>query len=411
MGASAKLDHDTLRVDPGGEVRGQVTVRNTGTVVDQFSLEVLGDAAGWATLEPASLSLFPGAEGSATFTVRPPRLWSTHPGVVALGVRAASKEDPAGSVVEEASLEIGTFSQAVAEISPRTSHGRFGATHEIALQNQGNSPLEAAVSGADEDRQLAFRTTPPSTVVEPGTAGIVRLRVRPVKRFWRGPARTRRFQVAMEPVGGKPIPLEGVFLHDAILPSWIIPALGALLALAILALFFWFAFLRPAVEHAAGQTAAQVLSSAGIPVPSGGPPGPGGTPASPGPAPSGGSAPSGPGRAAGPGDPGPVLLVCVPATGGRARRGPDRGPGPVLGRDPRPERRTARLRRHPGFARSGSFGWLGADRTGSHRRSPDPGDADQGGGRPDAPHHRPDLRQPGRRQRLARSRPEWDGPA
>ena len=295
MGASAKLDHDTLRVDPGGEVRGQVTVRNTGTVVDQFSLEVLGDAAGWATLEPASLSLFPGAEGSATFTVRPPRLWSTHPGVVALGVRAASKEDPAGSVVEEASLEIGTFSQAVAEISPRTSHGRFGATHEIALQNQGNSPLEAAVSGADEDRQLAFRTTPPSTVVEPGTAGIVRLRVRPVKRFWRGPARTRRFQVAMEPVGGKPIPLEGVFLHDAILPSWIIPALGALLALAILALFFWFAFLRPAVEHAAGQTAAQVLSSAGIPVPSGGPPGPGGTPASPGPAPSGGSAPSGPG--------------------------------------------------------------------------------------------------------------------
>ena len=292
MGASAKLDQAAFRVDPGGEVRGQITVRNTGAVVDQFNLEVLGDAAGWASLEPASLSLFPGAEGSATFTIRPPRLWSTRPGPVALGVRAASKEDPAGSVVEEAALEVGSFSDTVAEIGPRTSHGRFGATHEIALDNRGNTPVEAAVTGSDEDRLLTFRTSVPSTTVEPGSAGIARLRVRPVKRFWRGPARTRRFGATVEPVGGKPIQLEGVFLHDAILPSWIVPALAALLALAILALFFWFAFLRPAVEHAAGQTAAQVLSSAGIPVPSAGAPG-GGGPASP--APSGGLAPAGPG--------------------------------------------------------------------------------------------------------------------
>ena len=197
MGASAKLDHDHLLVDPGGEVRGQITVRNTGTVVDQFGLEVLGDAAGWATIEPASLSLFPGAEGMATFAIRPPRLWSTRPGSVALGLRAASKEDPAGSVVEEAMLEIGTFSEASAEVSPRTSHGRFGAIHEIAVDNRGNVPVEAAVAGSDEDRQLKFETVPPSTIVESGSVGITRLRVRPNKRFWRGPARTRRFQVAV----------------------------------------------------------------------------------------------------------------------------------------------------------------------------------------------------------------------
>jgi hypothetical protein len=297
MGASAKLDHDHLLVDPGGEVRGQITVRNTGTVVDQFGLEVLGDAAGWATIEPASLSLFPGAEGTATFAIRPPRLWSTRPGPVALGLRAASKEDPAGSVVEEAMLEIGTFSETSAEVSPRTSHGRFGAIHEIAVDNRGNVPVEAAVAGTDEDHQLKFETVPPSTIVESGSVGIARLRVRPKKRFWRGPARTRRFQVGVEPVKGKPIALEGVFLHDAILPSWILPALGALLALAVLALFFWFAFLRPAVENAAGQKAAQVLNSAGIPVPSAGAPSSGGGgSASPGASPpGGGSSPTGPG--------------------------------------------------------------------------------------------------------------------
>lgn len=270
MGASAKLDHDHLLVDPGGEVRGVVTVRNTGTVVDQFSLEVLGDAAGWTTIEPASLSLFPGSEGTATFVIRPPRLWSTQPGPQALGIRAASKEDPSGSVVEEATLEIGPFNETSAEVSPRTSHGRFGASHDVPVDNRGNIPVEATVAGSDPDLLLAFSTTPAATIVEPGAVGIARLRVRPVKRFWRGPSRTRRFQVAVEPVKGKPIALEGVFLHDAILPAWIIPGLAALLALAILALFFWFAFLRPAVQSAAGQTATQVLSSAGIPVPGGG---------------------------------------------------------------------------------------------------------------------------------------------
>ncbi len=293
MGASAKLDHDHLLVDPGGEVRGQLTVRNTGTVVDQFSLEVLGDAASWTTIEPASLSLFPGTEGSAVFVIRPPRLWSTHPGPMALGLRAGSKEDPDGSAVEEATLEVGPFSETSAETIPRTSHGRFGATHEIAIDNRGNIAVEATSTGSDEDRRLTFQTLPAASTVEPGSVGLARLRVRPTQRCWRGPARTHRFQVAVEPVKGKPIALEGVFLHDPILPSWLVPALAALLALAILALFFWFAFLRPAVENAAGQTAAQVLNSAGIPVPSAG--APGGGPA-PGASPSGsGSSGSGPG--------------------------------------------------------------------------------------------------------------------
>ncbi len=298
MGASAKLEPGHLLVDPGGEVRGKVTVRNTGTVVDQFSLEVLGDAAGWTSVEPASLSLFPGTEESATFTIRPPRLWSTHPGPMVLGLRAASREDPAGSVVEEATLEVGRFSETSAEIIPRTSHGRFGASHEVAIDNHGNVPLEAGVTASDEDRLLRYAAVPPTTTVEPGAVGITRLRVRPAARFWRGPARTRRFQVAVEPVDGKAIPLEGVFLQDAILPSWIIPALGALLALAILALFFWFAFLRPAVENAAGQTAAQVLNSAGIPVPSGGGSSSGGGSGSPAPS-GGGPSASGPGPADG----------------------------------------------------------------------------------------------------------------
>lgn len=62
MGATAVLSSPSLAVEAGAEARCEAKVRNNGTVVDQFSFEVLGDAAAWSTVEPASLSLFPDAK-------------------------------------------------------------------------------------------------------------------------------------------------------------------------------------------------------------------------------------------------------------------------------------------------------------------------------------------------------------
>ena len=62
MGATASLATKSVRVEPGAGASLEIRVRNTGQVVDQFSLDILGDAAPWTTVEPPSLSLFPGAE-------------------------------------------------------------------------------------------------------------------------------------------------------------------------------------------------------------------------------------------------------------------------------------------------------------------------------------------------------------
>ena len=61
MGASVTLTAPSIGVVPGGEATLELRLRNTGTVVDEFSLSVLGDAAGWASVEPPTISLFPGA--------------------------------------------------------------------------------------------------------------------------------------------------------------------------------------------------------------------------------------------------------------------------------------------------------------------------------------------------------------
>ena len=65
VGASVTLVTPAVAVEPGQSVSNVVKIRNTGSVVDEFGLDVLGDAAAFATCEPPTINLFPGAEGEA----------------------------------------------------------------------------------------------------------------------------------------------------------------------------------------------------------------------------------------------------------------------------------------------------------------------------------------------------------
>lgn len=70
---SASLTPAQLSVEPGGEVTCEIRVRNLGTVVDRFQLELQGNPGQWSLIEPATLSLFPETESSAVLHFRPPR--------------------------------------------------------------------------------------------------------------------------------------------------------------------------------------------------------------------------------------------------------------------------------------------------------------------------------------------------
>lgn len=265
MGALVTLSAKTIEVLPGAVATCTVTVKNTGTVVDQFTIDVLGDPATWAAAEPATLSLFPGAEGSSTISFRPPRAAATATGELPFGIRARSQEDPAGSAVEEGTIVVGVFQDAFAELVPRTSRGSRGATHELAVDNRGNSRLNATVTAGDQDQLLRFDVAPPGLVVEPGTASFAKVRVKPRRTFWRGQPKTRPFKVAITGEGGPPILLDGSLLQEALLPRWLIPALLALLGALVALVIIWLTLLQPAIKSAA----VQALEEAGItPIPS-----------------------------------------------------------------------------------------------------------------------------------------------
>ena len=256
MAAIVSLAQSTIAVDPGGEASVTVTLRNAGSVVDEFTIEVLGDAGRWAAVDPPTLPLFPAAEGSARITFRPPRASSTSAGSIGFGVMVRSREDAAGSTVEEGRLEVGGFLAPAAELIPRTSHGSRHARHDLALDNRGNVRVEAALGGLDPDRLVKISFDPPTLAVEPGVAGFARVNVKPVKTFWRGPAKTRPFQVAVRPdaEGATPLLVDGSFLQESILPWWFTRALIALAALVIAAILLWLLVLQPQIRSSAAQT-------------------------------------------------------------------------------------------------------------------------------------------------------------
>jgi len=187
MGATASLDHAELSVEPGATVSAVLRIRNTGRVVDQFSVEILGPASAWSRIEPPSLPLFPGADGTVTLIAAPPRSPSVPAGTCPFGLKVHAAEDPAGSVVEEGVVHIGSYFDVTAELVPRTSRGRRRGLHDLSVDNRSNVIFNADFTGSDPDSLLGFTFNPPVLSITAGNAGFTKVKVRARRRFWRVP--------------------------------------------------------------------------------------------------------------------------------------------------------------------------------------------------------------------------------
>jgi hypothetical protein len=226
----ASLEPANLAVDPGSQASLTVKVRNNGSIVDRFELSVVGPLAAFARVEPASLSLFPGQEGEAQIAFSPPRESTPRAGTYPYGVRVRAAADPGAAVVEEGRITIGPFSQTTAEIVPQTSRGSRGGRHEVIVENRGNAALDVLVGAADPDRLVDFAVQPDRLVIGPGERNGVTVRASARDTFFLGSKQSHPFNVEIRPGKDQPIPLRGTFLQGPILPSWLVPVGGILVA-------------------------------------------------------------------------------------------------------------------------------------------------------------------------------------
>ena len=261
MAATATLASKGVSVTPGGEAVIEVRIRNSGTVVDQFTLEVLGDASAWAIVEPAVVPLFPGAEAVARVRFKPPKSSSVLAKAIPFAVRVKSREDARASLVEEGVVEVGPFNDTTAELIPRTAKGSTHARAQLALDNRGNVRVNARLTAADPDRKLNFTIAPPALTTEPGTVGFASIRINPRTRFLTGPPRLAPYKVNVHQDGLPTITVDGSMQQVGLVPPWLLPALIGLAALLLVLAILWFFVLRPTLSsYTKDQVASQTSS-------------------------------------------------------------------------------------------------------------------------------------------------------
>jgi type II secretory pathway pseudopilin PulG len=253
MGATATLSTPNLAVEPGQEITCSITIRNSGGVVDQFTVDVVGEAHAWAVAEPGSVNVLPGHSATVLVRFAPPRSSDVVAGSVPFGIRVSSREDPDGSVVEEGVIEVAPFAELVAEVVPNKAAGSVAARFEVAIDNLGNAPVPVRVEAVDREDALNFRVQRSSFDLESGTTAFIRMKARPKRRFLRGQPQWHPFQVLVSTDGGQPTATDATMVQKQLLPKWLLPVLAALLALIVLLATLWFTTLRPAVASAARE--------------------------------------------------------------------------------------------------------------------------------------------------------------
>jgi hypothetical protein len=230
MSVLATIEPANLQVDAGAATSLVVRVRNRGSIVDQFDITVVGPTAPWARVDPPSLRLFPDKEGEARVTFAPPRAPDPAADTYPFGIAVRAAADTSASTVEEGRIVVAPFVQLASEIVPQTSRGSRSASHDITIQNVGNSVAEVSVKASDPDRLLNFEVAPERAGLRPGGSATVRARVKPKQTFWLGSPKRVPFAVQVdEPVAGSyqiPATLE----QRAIIPGWVKPAAGLLVA-------------------------------------------------------------------------------------------------------------------------------------------------------------------------------------
>jgi hypothetical protein len=253
MAAQAWFSSGDVAVAPGTTAVLQLTVVNLGDATDSFVLTPVGMPAAWTTINPATVTLFGGAQEIIDVEVSPPLLPSTPAGPVALSVRVVPQTDPDEIASAETSLIIGeSFDRRINLLQPAL-RGRRGATYEFMLENKGNSQASCRLHVVDPTGRVEATFDPPAAGVEPGASTLVRAKVRAKGVQWERHSRTIPFRLEADQPGSPTATANATFVQAPVVPEDLWSKLAGLVLVVALAAGGWFGVVKPAIRDAADE--------------------------------------------------------------------------------------------------------------------------------------------------------------
>ena len=268
--AQISVSEDQLKIDPGSDASTTISIRNSGSVVDVFTVEIAGLDESWVDLSVSSVSLFPGDQSTSELKLTVPRdgtaLAQTYP----FTVKVASRKDPSQTVDVECALDVGAYYELEATIDPQQARGG-SHSYSVLLSNTGNAELSVTLEGSDPQGNSSFTYSQRTARIAPGKTQTVTVTVVANNRPLRGRPRTRGFTIQASPAQGTapPATLMGSLEVPPRLPRWAIPAgIGVFVGIAAL-IAIVVVLTRGGDEPAPAQVAAPSQGQAtAIPIPS-----------------------------------------------------------------------------------------------------------------------------------------------
>ncbi|MBK6662184.1 MAG: FHA domain-containing protein [Thermoflexaceae bacterium] len=178
-------------IDPGASPGlAYLTIRNRGRVVDGLDIAVDGLPAEWVRMSSPRVLLPPGEQAEVALVIQPPRRSESRAGDYPFSVVVTSTET-GREVVTSGQVTIVPFEGTEIALKPVRSRRDF----VITAVNHGNAVATYALAGKDDEESFIYEFEAPAVNLEPGAEGVLRLRVRPVKRKLFGPPMILPFRV------------------------------------------------------------------------------------------------------------------------------------------------------------------------------------------------------------------------
>lgn len=189
-----------LRVEPGQVSTTDLTIRNPSGIVETYDVEVLGPAAAWVSVDPMSVSLFPGDEQDVTLTIQPPMTSRVVAGDYAVGVQVTSQVRLESTATAESVVTIPPFYrfrllQAQSAYTVRTK-----ATTLVRIVNEGNSTVTYGVQAIDPEGFMKVAPKDPTITLAPGESRWMEINIKVAPKIIGSGFETRSFMITVTPL-------------------------------------------------------------------------------------------------------------------------------------------------------------------------------------------------------------------
>lgn len=210
----AQVSTNTLRGEAGSTLPLQIDLHNLGTTVDRISVELLGPAEEWATIEPPAINLLPGTSGTITVTIQLPGRSEVPGPVVDYGLGIRSSQHPAESILRRGEIQIESFTDVQARLRPTVLRASGPARATVSVSNDGIAPVSLTLTGDDAEGILEFGFAPPRIDLAPRSTGDVTVRIAPREGSRQDQPHPVSFAIVLVETDGPSQRLDGTYIPE-----------------------------------------------------------------------------------------------------------------------------------------------------------------------------------------------------